>query len=260
MKLLTRLLAAVLISFCSAHGFSADAKPEALHFDVTDAGLAVLARAGDGFALAGDGAQLNADGTISQTQRVFQVGKNGALLIAGTTSFQDPVNKPVRRQVDVSAISARWLDAHRDADLNTAEQEITAQVLNGLKAFLPARRKSASTAATKLRVVLIFAGYVNGQPLVKGTKFRVAGVRSGPVQTQAISGLPRTGEVWAFGVSAVEPELAKAVKGRNDSAADYAKSFDTVLKTGEKTQSKRVVMGGPDKLAIVSEGEGFSWK
>lgn len=85
-------------------------------------GLVLIAATRQGFALATDGSSLNADGRVSQEQRLFQAGKQGAIMIAGSVSTQDPIGKRVREEVNIGRIASRWLAAHPDADLQTADR------------------------------------------------------------------------------------------------------------------------------------------
>src|SRR5258708_1790140 len=71
-------------------------------------GMVMIANAGDGFALAADGASTNADGTLSTVQKLLPAGKNGAVLFAGAVSIQDPVGRPVREEVNVVPMASRW--------------------------------------------------------------------------------------------------------------------------------------------------------
>lgn len=99
----------------------------------------MVARAGEDFVVASDSAVLNADGTLSTVQKILPVGKNGALLVAGMISLQDPVSKPVREEVNISRIAASWLAAHPEADMRTAREQINSKVSAALAKFFSVR-------------------------------------------------------------------------------------------------------------------------
>lgn len=244
-------------------------------------GLLLLARADDGVALAADGAQVNADGTTSQTQKIFAVGKSGAVALAGTTVFQDPVNKPVRSQVDASAVAATWLEAHPQVTIDAAERELTKTLLDKLNQFFSTRSPGANSGTYKLAV--IFAGYADGKLSLKGTKFLLPAVKGKPLRTEPIPGEPAAGEMWAFGAVRVEQELMsgssvslKKFKGEpslqkirsaqsgNASSADYINAFDTILRATESPEGKKfaggnAVVAPPNKFATISAKDGFAW-
>ena len=97
-------------------------------------GLVLITTTHEGFAVAVDGAQSNADGTSSEVQKLFPVGKYGAIAFAGNVSIQDPVDRPVREEVNISRIAKTWLDSHPDAALEMANSEInTALTAIGFK-------------------------------------------------------------------------------------------------------------------------------
>src|SRR5207302_5894982 len=106
-------------------------------------GLVLIAASNDGFAVATDGAQFNADGTPSEVQKLFQVGKQGAILLAGNVAIQDPVDRPVREEVNVARIAKGWLDSHPDTTLETAHSEINNLVLQSLTKFFSTRKPGA---------------------------------------------------------------------------------------------------------------------
>src|ERR1041384_8305244 len=91
-------------------------------------GLVLIGATQDGFALATDGSSLNADGRVSQEQRLFQAGKNSSVAISGSVSLQDPVSKRVRDEVNIGRIPGAWVAAHPDADSKTTDHEVNAAV------------------------------------------------------------------------------------------------------------------------------------
>ena len=91
---------ACLLSSLVLAGQTADT----VHILPNHTGLVLIAATHEGFAVAADGAQTNADGTASEVQKVFQVGKYGAIAFAGSVSIQDPIDRPVREEVNVSRI------------------------------------------------------------------------------------------------------------------------------------------------------------
>src|SRR5947207_819731 len=93
----------------------------------------------EGSALASNGVHSNADGTSSEVQKLFPVGKYGAIALAGNVSIQDPVDRPVREEVNISRLAKTWLDSHPDAGLEMANTEINSLVAQTLAKFFSTR-------------------------------------------------------------------------------------------------------------------------
>ena len=242
-------------------------------------GLLLLARSSDGVALAADGVQVNADGTTSQAQKIYPVGKSGAVALAGTTAFQDPVNKPVRSQVDASAVVAIWLEAHPHATVDTAERDLTQALAEKLNQYFSTRSPGANSGTYKLAIV--FTGYADSKLFVKGTEFLLPAVKGKPLRAEPISGEPGTGDIWAFGAIRVEQELmsgssaslkkfnaepalqkVRSAQSRSASSADYINAFDTMLRAAESTEGKKLaasIVAAPNKFATISAKDGFAW-
>jgi hypothetical protein len=60
------------------------------HVVRTRVGLVLVGATRQGFALATDGSPLNADGRVSQEQRLFQAGKQSAIMIAEASPLRTP--------------------------------------------------------------------------------------------------------------------------------------------------------------------------
>src|SRR5689334_2658376 len=117
-------------------------------------GLAMIGATQDGFALAADSSSLNADGRVSQEQKLFQVGKLGALAFTGTVSIQDPIGKRVRGEINIARIAGAWLAAHSDVDLQTANRDLNTTFAAELNKFLSTRDPGAERGAFKFGVII----------------------------------------------------------------------------------------------------------
>src|SRR5258708_33609928 len=131
-------------------------------------GLVLFASAHDGFAMATDGAQANADGTASEVQKLFQVGKFGAIGLAGSVSIQDPIDRPVREEVNVSRIVKIWLDSHSDVSLEKANREINSLVSQAVEKFFSMRNPGAQ--AGKYAFAILCVGFVDANTFTAATK------------------------------------------------------------------------------------------
>src|SRR5947209_14327201 len=243
-------------------------------------GLILIASTPEGIAIAADGASSNADGTISQAQKLFSIGKSGAVAVAGTVSIQDPVTRPAREEVNVARITAAWLDAHPDATLDVATREISAAVTEATTKYFSTRDPGA--AMGRYKFALVFLGSANGKPVIHVTRYYVPLGRGKAMRAEPLTGEARTGQVWVFGQSRVEQALitgssvslskfraeASIKKLRSSRPADlslqdYVNAFDTILRATESPEGKKMIVGKlavapPNKFAIVSK-DGFAW-
>src|SRR5262245_37924592 len=180
-------------------------KARPLHATQPSVGLTLMTLTGDGFALAVDGAQANADGTLSQVQKLFPVGKNGALVLAGTVSIQDPVDRPVREELNVPNIADGWLKTHPDADIETAAREINGQIAEATKKFFSTR--NPGVAAGKYAFAVIFTGFASSKPWASATRYFTPVSKGRPMRTEPAAMALRPGEIQVFGNTRVEQEL-----------------------------------------------------
>jgi hypothetical protein len=256
-------------------------KARPVHSAQQPVGLTLVTHTSDGFALATDGAQANADGTLSQVQKLFPVGKNGALVLAGTLSIQDPVDRPVREELNVATISDGWLKTHPGADIETAAREINAQIAEATKKFFSTR--NPGTAPGKYAFAVIFAGFTNSNPLFSETTYFMPAVKGAPMRAeQTLRALP-PGKIQVFGSSKVERELIRGTSTalkefkaeaptrrfrsqRSDQPTlqDYLDLFDVILRATESEQGKtltggRLTAAPPNRLAMVTAKDGFMW-
>ncbi len=168
-------------------------------------GLVLIASARDGWAVATDGAQVNADGTISRAEKLFRIGKDGAVAIAGSVSIQDPVGRPVREELDVPEIVRTWINSHPEASLDSAIREITEQVSGDASKFFSAR--DPGKHAGEHSFTLIFVGYANQKPVITGTRYFAPVAKGKPPRVERITVSADPGLVFVFGPGAVAAEL-----------------------------------------------------
>lgn len=244
-------------------------------------GLVLIASARDGLALATDGAQVNADGTISQAEKLFPVGKNGAVAIAGSVSIQDPVGRPVREELDLVGMVKGWIDSHPDASLRNAIREISELVSQKSAHFFSARVPGKQAGAFKF--ALIFVGYANEKPVITGTRYFAPSAKGKPPRTEPIKTAADPGTIFIFGPGAVATELltgkspalkkfksSEAIKSYKSSSpqsltADQLSAvLSSIIEATESREGKALSHGGvvapPNKAAIISKAQGFSWK
>jgi hypothetical protein len=255
---------------------------EMVHVFPGHTGLVLIAATRDGFAVAADGAQSNADGTSSEVQKLFPVGKHGAIAVAGSVSIQDPVDRPVREEVNISRIAKSWLDSHPDAGLEMANSEINNLVSQTLAKFFSTRNPGAQ--AGKYAFTVICIGFADGKALIAGTKYSMPLARGKAAHTEKLPANIKPGVIWEHGSGKVLEELASgktpalkafkaepSVKKFRTSAApdlspqDFINLFDTVLRAAESEEGKKLDRGSPiiappNRLAIVSAQDGFTWK
>lgn len=246
----------------------------------SSSGLILISSTHDGIAVAADGASSNADGTVSQAQKLFPIGKAGAVAVAGIVSIQDPVSRPVREEVNVSRITAAWLDTHPDATLDIAIREINAAVAEAATKYFSTRAPGADMGRYKF--ALIFAGLSEGKPVINATRYSMPLAKGKAMRAEPITGEIKTGQLWVFGQSRVEQalltnsstSLAKfraeaSIKKLHSSRPadltlqDYVNAFDTVLRATESAEGKKMIVGKvavapPNKFAIIGK-DGFAW-
>jgi len=242
-------------------------------------GLVLIAAAQDGLALAADGSSLNADGRVSQEQKLFQLGKQGALALTGAVSIQDPVGGRVRGEINVARIAAAWVAAHGDADLETANREVNATIAAEFNKFLSARDPGAAAGTVKFRVMA--AGYSAGKPSLIVTTYFMPGTKGKPARTVQTSVAPKPGDLWIFGSSAApaeilsgknaafrtfreEPGVARFHSAQKSSltAPDYVGLFQAMLQAaesaeGRKLDGKLAIVAAPNQFATVTPNAGY---
>lgn len=245
-------------------------------------GIVLIAASNDGFAVATDGAQFNADGTASEAQKLFQVGKLGAILFAGNVSIQDPVDRPVREEVNVARIAKGWLDSHPDATPETASSEINNLILQTLTKFFSARKPGRQAGAYLFRVISV--GISGGKLQMTGQNYFMPSVQGKAPRTEKTSGSFKPGEFQGEGDGNIVAELlggksaafkqfreAPAIKKfhatqpEHLSAEDFVDVFNVVLTAAESEQGKKFSHGAsivspPNRFAIISSKDGFVWK
>jgi hypothetical protein len=262
---------------------SGQAHPEAPHLRPFggDTGLVVIGSVRDGWAIATDGAQVNADGTVSRAEKLFPIGKTGAVAIAGSVSIQDPVARPVREELDLVGIVKGWTDSHPDASLDDAIREITKLVSQKSSHFLSARNPGKQ--AGKYIFALIFAGYANEKPVLQGTWYFEPAAKGKPQKTEPINAAADPGTIFVFGPSAVAMELltgkspalkkfkfSEAIKNYKSSspqsltAEQLSAVLSSIIEATESRDGKALSHGGvvapPNKAAVISKAQGFTWK
>lgn len=265
--------------FCSAsHPAPNHAAPAARTFPAP-VGLIMIGATADGIAIGADGASYNADGTISQTEKLFPIGKNGALAIAGAVSIQDPVSRPVREEVNVARIAAAWLETHPDATLDSANKEINDAIKGATTKYFSTRNPGRIT--TQYKFALIFAALIDGRPAITVTKYHLPMAKGKAMRTETFKGEINAGQLWVFGQAQVEQALMMGTKSslakfraetslkKLQSPApeltlqDYVSGFDTVLRATESAEGKKMLPGKravapPNKFATIRK-DGFSW-
>ena len=234
----------------------------------TSVGLVIIAATPEGIAIGADGASYNADGTLSQEEKLFAIGKTGAVAIAGTVSIQDQVSRPVREEVNIARIAAAWLAAHSDATLDDADKAINEAVTQATTRYFSTRAPGA--VAKNYKFTLIFTGMANGKAVVHATRYYMPSAKGQPMRTEAVLGDAKPGEFWIFGQS----QIAQAILGNPSSfepfsaetpikqlrsgqatdvtVQDYLNVIDVLLRATESSQAKKkfgkLAVGGPNKL------------
>jgi hypothetical protein len=257
-----------------------DTEP-APHVVPAKVGLVLIGVTQGGFALAADGSSLNADGRVSQEQRLFQAGKQSVLAIAGSVSIQDPTGKRVREEVNIGRIAGAWLAAHPGVDTQTADHEINSAVAAAVNKFLSSRSPGAESGAFKFGIVA--AGFLDGKPAVIATRYFMPGVKGKPVRSERTSAPAKAGDMWIFGSSSVpavlltgkpntlekfkaDPVVKKFRSSSNTGLVtdDYLSLFDHILRAaesdqGRKLDGRRAIVAPPNRFATLTAKDGFAW-
>jgi len=254
---------------------------QAPHVVPARVGLVLIGATQEGFALAADGSSLNADGRVSQEQKLFQAGKSGVVAISGSVSIQDPVGKRVRDEVNIARVTGAWLAAHPEADIQTVDREVNAAVSAAVNKFLSTRDPGAERGMFKFAIAA--AGLVEGKPTVMVTRYFLPSVKGKALRTERTSAPAKTGELWVLGSSSVPMELLTGrsnllAKAKADPAVkkfhsspnstlagqDYINLFDRVLNAaesdqGKKMDGKRAIVAAPNHYAMLTAKDGFAW-
>lgn len=250
------------------------------HIVPAKVGLVLVGVTQDGFVLAADGSSLNADGRVSQEQKLFQLGKSGALALTGTVSMQDPIGARVREEVNIARIAGAWAAAHPEVDAQTADREINSEIAAALNKFLSTRDLGAGRSRFKFGVIT--AGLRGDKPVVITTRYFLPTIKGKPARTEQTSVAAQAGDLWIFGSSAAPTEMligkTNSLKTFKDEPAvqkfrsaakaglsgqEYINFFDAVFRAaesdeGKKMDGKRAIIAPPNRFASISPS-GFSW-
>jgi hypothetical protein len=276
MRTTTLLVVSLACLFAPAR----DSAP-APHVVPAKVGLVLIGVTQGGFAVGSDGSSLNADGRVSQEQRLFQAGKQSVLALAGSVSIQDPIGKRAREEVNIGRVAGAWLAAHPDVDLPTAEREVNAAVAAAVNKFLSARTAGAEGGAFKFAIVA--TGFLDGKPAVIATRYFMPGAKGKTVRSERTSAPAKAGDMWIFGSSSVpmhlltgkpntlekfkaDPAVRKFLSSSNTSLVeqDYLSLFDHILRAaesdqGRKLDGRRAIVAPPNRFATLTAKDGFAW-
>jgi hypothetical protein len=272
----------LIFSACLLYSLALASQPaDTIHVFPSHTGLVLIGATSDGFAIAADGAQSNADGTASEIQKLYQVGKYGAIAFPGSVSIQDPMNRPVREEVNISRIAKAWLDAHPDAGLETANREINSLISQVVAKFFSTR--DPGPQAGKFAFAIICIGFVDSKPMMAGNKYFMPVSRGKSPRVEKAPGTTKPGEVWIFGDGKIPEELMKgklnalkkfkaepsvnrfrSSRTQDLTAQDFAGLFDTILQAAESDEGKRFdhnssIVAPPNRLATISVKNAFAW-
>jgi hypothetical protein len=244
-------------------------------------GLLLVATAKDGFALAADGSSRNADDTVSEARKIFPVGRQGAIALAGTLSIQDPLDRPFREEVNIARITETWLNAHPAAEIETANRGINALVTASLNKFFATRNPGVDGGKYKFGVIV--AGHAEGRPVLIATRYFIPRAKGQLAHEEKTSGPGFPGSVMIFGSAKIQAEL---VAGKSDSlkefkaepsikefrssrladapVQEYADLFDTILRAAESEEGGKFaggqsIVAPPNRIATVTSKDGFAW-
>jgi hypothetical protein len=242
-------------------------------------GLVLVAATRDGLVLATDSAMRNADATLSLSPKILPSGQYAAVLIAGAVSIQDPIDRPVREEINIARIAAAWLDSHHDADPHAAAIAIQAGVGEAMTAFFSTRDPGKQHGQYKFTVISV--GFTYGKPQVIATKFFMPVALGKAARTESTSSEGNPGDIWVFGGSKVEQELVRGTASvlkaykvapsvqqfrgghpENMSAQDFLDLFGIILQAAESEEGKnlegdRPVIGPPNRFATITLKDGF---
>jgi hypothetical protein len=187
----------------------------------------------------------------------------------------------VREEVNVGRIAGPWLAARPDADLQTADREVNAAVAAAMNKFLATRSPGSERGA--FTFAIIAAGSVDGKPTLIATRYFMPEPKGKTMRAERTLSVAQPGEIWIFSRSSVPLELLngksntleqfrgdatikKFRSSQNSGLAeqDYLILFDRILKAsesdqGKKLDGKRAIIAAPNRFAIVTAKDGFSW-
>jgi len=243
-------------------------------------GLILIGTTENGFAIASDGSSLNADGRVSQEQKLFQLGKNSALALTGTVSIQDPIGARVRGEVNVARIAAAWVAAHESADFATANREVNAAIAAELNKFLASRPPGGANAGA-FKFGVVAAGFSAGKPVLITTKYFMPLAKGKHARVEQTRAAPQPGDLWLFGSSAVPEEVLsgkseafstfrglpgpkefRAIEKSRLTTHDYVGLFDAILQAAESNQghkldARRAIVAAPNSFATLTAESGY---
>lgn len=236
-----------------------------------------------GFALAADGASLAPDGKVRQAQKMFQVGKSGAIAFVGYPTVQDSGDR--KEEVDAVAIGTKWAAAHPDADIRIANTEINSIIASSWTRFFATRDPGEAAGQMRLRVICI--GLADGAPVAIRTKYFVPEGSGKSTRTEVLASMEparpdlpwilelgkwKTAEELTAGKSPAfrsfksEPPMQKfrLSRGNGLSLQDFVRTFDVILRATESEEGKQfdtdpAVVGPPNRFALIEPVKGFSW-
>jgi hypothetical protein len=163
--------------------------------------------------------------------------------------------------VNVARIVSSWVAAHPDAELETANRELNAEIAKALNQFLSTRDPGAQRGIFKFGVIA--AGFANGKPVLMTTRYFMPSVKGKPPRTEQASSLVQAGDLWVFGNSSAVGNGIKGGLSAKSAAQDYISFFDSVLKAaesekGRKVDGKRAIVAPPNRFASITPN-GFAW-
>jgi hypothetical protein len=273
----TTLLLAFLASLFATSGVAVT-RP---HVVPARVGLVLVGATQQGMVLAADGSSLNADGRVSQEQKLFQAGRQGAIAISGTVSIQDPIGKRVREEVNVARIAGAWLASHPDADIQSANREVNAAIAAAVNKFFSTRSLGAQKGMFKFTVIA--AGLVDARATVIVTRYFLPSAQGKTVRAEQMSTPCKPGDMWIFGSSSVPESLlnekgnqlenlkANSADRKFHSSAnlppgeqDHISIFAHLLRAaesdhGKKVDAKRAIVAPPNRFATLTSKDGFTW-
>ena len=267
---------------CLLYSLALASQPaDTIHVFPSPTGLVLIGATSDGFAVAADGAQANADGTASEIQKLYQVGKYGAIAFPGSVSIQDPIDRPVREEVNIARIAKAWLDSHPDAGLETANREINSLISQAVAKFFSTR--DPGPQAGKFAFAIICTGFVDGKPIMAGNKYFMPVSRGKSPRAEKVPGNTKPGDMWIFGNGKIpeelmngklnalkkfkaEPSVKKLHSSRKQdlTTQEFSDLFDAILQAAESDEGKRFdhnssIVAPPNRLATISIKKAFAW-
>jgi len=227
-------------------------------------GLVLIGATADGFTLAVDGSSLNADGRVSQEQKLFQAGQHGAVAIFGTVSLQDPLGAKVRGELNIARVASAWLSAHPDVDVAAADRDLNAAVTAEMNKFFSTRGPGATPGAFEFGLVI--AGFADGKRVVSTTRYFAPISKGRPVRTQHTSMAAHDFDVWVYGnASHPRQSLSTGIAAIQKLKRDYSDVFREEMAAAESDDSKKhdgksAIVAAPNRFAAITANEGFAWK